>query len=149
LGENISHKTRFSNTFYWLVALSFFYTGFHLTEINYMELEWFTRSGCMVVVLGVWASLGVVLKEKVLVQKITWKRNQAFAKSKFRILKGKKHPTLNEAEIAEINSTCDTELASQLQHLRMSIGALEVSLLISGTLVWGFGDIVLNLSNLT
>jgi hypothetical protein len=31
----------------------------------------------------------------------------------------------------------------------MSIGALEVSLLISGTLVWGFGDIVLNLSNLT
>ena len=143
LSENISNKTRFSNAFYWLVALSFFYVGLRLTEIDYMDIEWFTRSGCMVVVLGVWASLGVVLKEKVLVQRITWKRNQAFAKSKFKILKGKKHPALNEAEIAEINATHDEELAAQLQHLRMSIGALEVSLLISGTLVWGFGDIVL------
>ena len=73
--------------------------------------------------------------KKVLIQKITWKLNQAFAKSKFRILKGKKHPALNETEVAEMNSTCDKELASQLQHLRMSIDALEVSLLISGTIV--------------
>jgi uncharacterized membrane protein YcjF (UPF0283 family) len=143
LSVNVSPKTRFSNTTYWLVALAFFYTGFHLTEISYMNVEWFTRSGCVVVILGVWASLGVVFKEKVLVQKNSWKRNQAFAKSKFRILKGKKHPTLGESEISEINSIHDKELADHLQHLRMSIGALEVSLLISGTLVWGFGDIML------
>lgn len=143
MSEINTYNTRFSNTFYWLVALFFFYIGFHLTEINYMAVEWFTRSGCMVVVLGVWASLGVVLKEKVLIQKITWKRNQAFAKSKFKILKGKKHPTLDDTEIAQINSIHDKELAEQLQYLRMSIGVLEVSLLISGTLVWGFGDIML------
>ncbi|PKG98384.1 hypothetical protein CXF95_14730 [Paraglaciecola sp. MB-3u-78] len=59
------------------------------------------------------------------------------------MLKGKNHPSLGETEISEINSNHDKELAEHLQHLRMSIGALEVSLLISGTLVWGFGDILL------
>lgn len=145
MSEDISPKTRFSNTFYWLAALAFFYIGFHLTKIEYMHVEWFSRSGCLVVVLGVWASLGGVLKEKVLVQKISWKRNQAFAKSRFRILKGKNHPSLGEAEIEEINSSHDKELADHLQHLKMSIGALEVSLLIAGTLIWGFGDLVIKL----
>ena len=138
-------KTRLSNTLYWILAILCFYLGYYLTQINYMNFEWFTRSGCMVIILGGWASLGVILKEKVIVQKHTWRRNQALAKSKFKILKGRHHHTLNQAEIDEINRTHDTELADQLQHLRMSIGALEVSLLISGTLVWGFGDIFLSL----
>jgi hypothetical protein len=68
----------------------------------------------------VWASLGMVLKEKVLIQKISWKRNQAFSKSRFRKVKSKNHHTLGEAEIATINAIHDTEIAEHLQHLKMS-----------------------------
>ncbi len=131
---------------YWFLALSTFYLGIHLTRTNFMEIEWFSRSGCLVVILGVWSSMGVIFKEKLIVQKVSWKRNQAFAKSKFKLLKSKHRPAINESEIDEINDEHDKELTEQLQHLKMSIGALEVSLLISGTFVWGFGDLLMLLT---
>lgn len=128
---------------YWLIALLFLYTGYTLSQINYMNIEWFSRSGCLIVILGGWASFGVVFKEKLLIQRMNWKRNQALNKSKYKFLKAKHHEALSHDEAAEINELHDKELAAQLEHLRLSVGALEASLLIGGTLVWGFGDIFL------
>ena len=145
MAVNTSTKTSFSHILYWLCALSIFYVGFYLSQIDYMNIEWFSRSGCVVVILGVWASLGVIFKEKLILQTMTWKKNKAFAKSK---LKGFKHKhQAIEDEIDEINAEHDKELTEQLQHLKMSIGALEVSLIITGTFIWGFGDILLILFN--
>lgn len=136
-------KTRSSNIVYWLIALTFFYLGVYLTEINYLNIEWFTRSGCLVVVLGIWASLGAIIHENIVIRRASWKRNKALKKSKFRLLKEKNNLDLGAAEIDEINTAHDKELAEAIHHLRLSVGVLEVSLLVSGTFIWGFGDIIL------
>jgi hypothetical protein len=53
---------------------------------------------------------------------------------------------LGDSEIAlgidQVNADHDQRLNLAMQDLRMSVGVLEISLLISGTLVWGFGDLM-------
>ena len=47
-----------------------------------------------------------------------------------------------EKELTEINEAFDNQMEEATQNLRLSIGALEVSLLLSGTFLWGFGDLL-------
>ncbi len=135
---NLSKKSPFSNLVYWLLALSIFALGMYLSVINWLGFEWFSRSGCVVVVFGVWSSIGVVLHEKLITRRASWIRNK-----EIRQLTAK---NVNEADIAlgidQINNNHDQRLHVALQDLRLSVGVLEMSLLISGTVVWGFGDIV-------
>jgi hypothetical protein len=44
--------------------------------------------------------------------------------------------------IDKVNADHDQRLHLAIQDLRLSVGVLEMSLLISGTLVWGFGDLI-------
>jgi hypothetical protein len=89
-------------------------------------------------VLGVWSSIGVVLHEKLISRRASWIRNK-----ELRQLKAKH---LGDSEIAlgidQVNADHDQRLNLAMQDLRMSVGVLEISLLISGTLVWGFGDLM-------
>ena len=141
--SNVNIKTRWGNLTYWLIALAFFYLGMHLSIIGYLNTEWFTRSGCIVVILGIWSSLGAIIHEQVIVRRANWKRNRELNKSKKRLFKENNDPTLSATVIDKINTASDKELAEAIHHVRLSIGALEVSLLISGTFVWGFGDILM------
>tara|TARA_R110002111_G_scaffold145526_1_gene212017 strand:- start:1346 stop:1810 length:465 start_codon:yes stop_codon:yes gene_type:complete len=141
--SDIKVTTRSNNLFYWLIAVSFFSIGVYLTKIGYLNTEWFTRSGCVVVMLGIWSSLGAIIHEHLVIRRSGWKRNQALKKSRFRLLKEKSHTQIGESEFNEINDTHDKELTNAIHHLRLSIGVLEVSLLVSGTFVWGFGDLLM------
>lgn len=137
-------KTRVSNSLYWLFALCVFAFGIYLTEIQYMNTEWFTRAGCLVVVLGVWSSLGVIIQERIIIRQSQWRRNRALSKFKLKHAK-EKDQSLIDSEKTAINEEHDKHVAQAIDHLRLSIGALEVSLLVSGTLVWGFGDLLFRL----
>lgn len=123
---------------YWFLALVCFALGLYLSKIDWLHTEWFSRSGCLVVVLGVWSSIGVVFHEKLISRRANWIRNK-----ELRQLKAK---ALEDSEIAlgidQVNADHDQRLNLAIQNLRMSIGVLEMSLLISGTLVWGFGDLI-------
>ncbi|MGS2719049.1 hypothetical protein [Paraglaciecola aestuariivivens] len=135
---NLSKKSSLSHLIYWSLAIMIFSLGLYLSHIAWMGLEWFTRAGCLVVVLGVWSSIGVVLHEKLITRRANWLRNK-----ELRQLTAKK---LNDSDIAlgidQINTSHDQRLSVAMQDLRLSVGVLEMSLLISGTLVWGFGDIL-------
>jgi len=116
-----------------------FILGIYLSQIMWLNTEWFSRSGCVVVVLGVWSSIGVVVHEKLISRRANWIRNK-----ELRQLTAKK---LDDSEIAlsidQINSAHDERLHTAMQNLRLSVGVLEMSLLITGTLVWGFGDLIM------
>jgi hypothetical protein len=47
-----------------------------------------------------------------------------------------------EKELSEINEAFDNQMEEATQNLRLSIGVLEVSLLLTGTFLWGFGDLL-------
>tara|TARA_R110002167_G_scaffold180877_3_gene381072 strand:+ start:239 stop:676 length:438 start_codon:yes stop_codon:yes gene_type:complete len=135
---NLSKKYNFSGFVYWFLALACFLSGLYLSKISWLHAEWFSRSGCLVVVLGIWSSIGVVLHEKIISRRANWIRNKELRQLKAR--------SLDDSEIAlgidQVNADHDQRLSLAIQDLRMSIGVLEMSLLISGTLVWGFGDLI-------
>jgi uncharacterized membrane protein YcjF (UPF0283 family) len=137
-------RTRISNSVYWLIAISILAFGVYLTKIQYLETEWFTRAGCLVVVLGVWSSLGVIIQERIILRQSQWRRNRALNKFKLKHAK-EKDQTIIDSEKVVINEEHDKHVAKAIDHLRLSIGALEVSLLVSGTFVWGFGDLIFKL----
>jgi hypothetical protein len=111
-----------------------------LSKIAWLQTEWFSRSGCLVVVLGVWSSIGVILHEKLISRRANWIRNKELRQLKAR--------QLEDSEIVlgidQVNADHDQRLNLAIQDLRMSLGVLEMSLLISGTLVWGFGDLIVS-----
>ena len=41
----------------WFVAIALMALGVYLTNIRFLGLEWLTRSGCLIVLLGVWSGL--------------------------------------------------------------------------------------------
>jgi hypothetical protein len=135
---NISKKNYFSSLVYWFLALVCFVLGLYLSKIAWLNAEWFSRSGCLVVVLGIWSSIGVVFHEKIISRRANWIRNKELRQLKAKLLE--------DSEIAlgidQVNADHDQRLSLAIQDLRMSVGVLEMSLLISGTLVWGFGDLM-------
>jgi hypothetical protein len=48
-----------------------------------------------------------------------------------------------DKQIAAINESFDNQTTEAAHRLRMSVGVLEVSLLMTGTFLWGFGDFIL------
>lgn len=96
------------------------------------------------VVLGVWSSLGVIIQERIILRQSQWRRNRALNKFKLKHAK-EKDQTIIDSEKVVINEEHDKHVAKAIDHLRLSIGALEVSLLVSGTFVWGFGDLIFKL----
>jgi hypothetical protein len=45
-------------------------------------------------------------------------------------------------ELDQINDAFDKQLSEVTQNLRLSLGVLQVSLLMTGTFLWGFGDLL-------
>lgn len=135
---NLSKKNNFSSFVNWALALGCFVLGLYLSKIEWLQAEWFSRSGCLVVVLGVWSSIGVVFHEKLISRRASWIRNKELRQLRAKLL--------DDSELAlgidQVNADHDHRLNLAIQDLRMSIGVLEMSLLISGTLVWGFGDLI-------
>jgi uncharacterized membrane protein YcjF (UPF0283 family) len=137
---NLSKKNNFSIFVYWILALVCFALGLYLSSIAWLQAEWFSRSGCLVVVLGIWSSIGVIFHEKLITRRAMWIRNKELRQLKANLLE--------DSEIAlgidQVNANHDQRLNLAIQDLRLSIGVLEMSLLISGTLVWGFGDLIVS-----
>lgn len=107
-----------------------------------MNNEWLSRAGCVVVMLGIWSGVGGILQERLLISSTKWRRRNALTEAKARLDAEVDDPDQKEKELAKINEAFDNRIEEATQNLRMSIGALEVSLLLTGTFFWGFGDLL-------
>ncbi|MFT4992997.1 MAG: uncharacterized membrane protein YcjF (UPF0283 family) [Paraglaciecola sp.] len=128
---------------YWLGAIFIIALGVYLTRTDFMQTEWLTRAGCLVVMLGVWSGIGGVFQERLLHRRSKWRRRKALAAAKGRLHKEKAPPEELEKKLTAINESFDNQMADAAHILRLSVGVLEVSLLMTGTFLWGFGDFIL------
>jgi len=108
-----------------------------------MDAEWFSRAGCLVVMLGIWSGIGGVLQERLFFVRSKRLRRNALTVAKARLAEETSDADQIEKELAEINASFDNQMADATQNIRLSIGILELSLLLTGTFLWGFGDLLI------
>lgn len=92
--------------------------------------------------LGLWSGIGGVFQERLLFRQTKWRRRNAITAAKARLGEENADPEQTEKQLAEIDQSFDNQMSKATQSIRLSIGVLEVSLLMTGTFLWGFGDIL-------
>lgn len=146
LGNTLSSQLPFTHsrlyqTLLWLIALSLIALGVYLSRTGFMGHEWLSRSGCAIVILGIWSGLGGIIQERVLLGRLRWRRRNAITEARARLESLSPDSAEIEREMNGINEAFAQETAKLTQSLRLSLGILEVSLLVTGTFLWGFGDL--------
>jgi hypothetical protein len=130
----------------WLLAILFAALGIYLSIIEYAGLEWLSRSGCLIVVLGIWSSLGGIIQERLLIGRLNFHHRITLARTKRKLRKLKVSSDDQDSEIKSIEDDFANKTEKILHEIRLQLGILEVSLLITGTLLWGFGDLFFRLN---
>lgn len=92
-------------------------------------------------IIGIWSGLGGIIQERILLSRLQIRRRMAIARTKQKLRKKRVDNEYIDKEIEAVEEAFK-EKSAQLAHaLKFSVGILEVSLLILGTFLWGFGDL--------
>lgn len=126
----------------WLLSLTLIIIGYYLTEIHFFGLEWLTRSGCLIVILGIWSSIGAIIAERVLISKLNIKHKIALSREKIKLRKFNAPQEYIDKTINVLEENFDDRVDLVKDNVRYQLGILEVSLLMTGTFIWGFGDLL-------
>jgi uncharacterized membrane protein YcjF (UPF0283 family) len=122
----------------WLLSLTLISMGYYLSKTQFLGLEWLSRSGCLIVIIGVWSSIGAIIAERVLISKLNIQHRLVLSRAKMKLRKINVPTEYIDKEIATIEDKIDVVK----DNVRYQLGILEVSLLITGTFIWGFGDLL-------
>ena len=126
----------------WVSALGIIAAGGYLSHIAWLGHEWISRAGCLIVVLGIWSGLGSLIQERILLGRMRWQRRNAIVRTRAELEAKDTDPAEVEREVSAIEDAFDKRSHDLAQKLKVSLGIMEVSILITGTLLWGFGDII-------
>lgn len=126
-----------------LLSLVLVGLGYHLSDIQFLGLEWLTRSGCLIVLLGVWLSIGSIIEERILLSKLNVQQRMILSRTRMRLRKVNAPQEYIDKEINTIDEEFDDKVDEIRDNVRYQLGVLEVSLLMTGTFLWGFGDLLL------
>lgn len=125
-----------------IVVLGF---GYYFSMINLLGKEWLSRSGSLVVVLGIVSGFSGIIQERLLVSRLEIRKRIELLqrRKKLRLLKVEKD--FVDKEVENIEKKFADQTKELLHSIKFSVGLIEGALLIFGTVVWGFGDIVFSL----
>ena len=126
----------------WLLSLTLISMGYYLSKTQFLGLEWLSRSGCLIVIIGVWSSIGAIIAERVLISKLNIQHRLVLSRAKMKLRKVNVPTEYIDKEIATIEDDFDDKIDVVKDNVRYQLGILEVSLLITGTFIWGFGDLL-------
>jgi hypothetical protein len=126
----------------WLLSLTLIIMGYYLSKTQFLGLEWLSRSGCLIVIIGVWSSIGAIIAERVLISKLNIQHRLVLSRAKMKLRKINVPTEYIDKEIATIEDDFDDKIDVVKDNVRYQLGILEVSLLITGTFIWGFGDLL-------
>ncbi len=123
----------------WGIAILILCAGFLLTAFNFLDRYWFARSGAVVTMLGIWTAF------RRLTEVAGYNVAMVMAQAAARIKIHRRHPD-DEAKRQELEKDADArinELIAKTQaRVTYRYSLHEVFLLLVGTFVWGFGDLV-------
>ncbi len=130
--------TLFRGFILWGIAFLLIIAGLFLSINHYLDQDWLSRAGCLIVVMGIWSGLGGILQERLLIKRLQLRRRMSIIKIK---RKYRHQQEECDKRIDEVQKAFDDGQIKLQHELRFSVGALEASLLLTGTLFWGFGDL--------
>ena len=136
-------NSRLQTLLLWPLAIIVIACGIYLTKMHFLQTEWLSRAGCVVVMLGVWSGLGVVLQEKLLATKLKWQMRNSITATRARMVENDDDDETIRLRLEDINDGFDKRYEAMRQQMKFSLGVLEVSLLMTGTFLWGFGDLLI------
>jgi hypothetical protein len=126
----------------WFACILIVTFGVYLTSIQFYNIEWLTRSGCVVVLFGIWSGMKGIIEERVIAGRIDVQRRIALSRAKRKSRKIKAPKEYVEKEIASIELAYERKIDELRDTVRLHLGMVEVSLLMTGTFIWGFGDLL-------
>ena len=133
------NRTAIHGIILWIVAIAAIITGYYLSTIRFLDQDWLSRAGCLIVVLGIWSGFGGLIEEKILHRGLRIRKFMAMRR--VRMAFGADTEEM-EKQIQQIQDKFSERLEELRHKLGISVGAIEASLLITGTLLWGFGDLL-------
>ncbi|MGR8950559.1 MAG: hypothetical protein ACU84Q_21150 [Gammaproteobacteria bacterium] len=129
----------------WAIVVTLIVAGAYLSRIAYLGHEWLSRAGCLIVILGIWSGLGSLIQERILLSRLRGRRRNAIVRARAELESKEAEAAEIDREIDDIEGSFDEQASHLSQKLKVSLGTLEVSILITGTFLWGFGDIIAEL----
>ena len=121
-----------------MAALVIMGSGVFLSRIEYLDQEWISRAGCLVVVLGIWSGISRVVEGRLYSNSLDVRRRLSISAARRRFRNQQEE---RDKRVNEINKVYEDKIAEIKDNLELSFGILEASLLITGTIAWGFGDL--------
>lgn len=125
-----------------IIAVAIGLVGIWLSQIQWLGYEWFSRAGSLIVVLGVTSGFGGIFQEQLLRSRLLVQERIALAKARRKLRLMQAPAEFAEEEINRIIKEYDDLEVSLQTSIKVQAGTLEFFLLVAGTLIWGFGDIV-------
>ena len=123
----------------WWLAVAVLIAGAAMPLLNVADSNWFSRSGCFVVMLGIWSGLGGLIRGKILDKTLAmrFKRSRRLLRSRYR-----NDPEVMKQELEKLDRRFADLNDKHHSKLHLSVGVQEAVLLLVGTFVWGFGDLI-------
>jgi len=135
-------RTWSSRILFWSISLVVIFVGIYLSNIRFLDAEWLSRAGCVVVMLGIWSGIGAIMQERLLGTRMRWQRRNARMKASARLVERGAGTDEIDKELRAIDDSFEKQHSDSSHELKLSLGMLEVSLLFIGTFLWGFGDLL-------
>ena len=133
------NRTAIHGFILWVIAVAAIITGYKLSVENFLDQDWLSRAGCLIVVLGIWSGLGGVIEAKILHRGLKIKKFVAMRRIRMAFGADKEEM---EKQLQAVQQKFNERLEESRHQLGISVGVIEASLLITGTLLWGFGDLL-------
>lgn len=117
--------------------------GYYFSLIQLLDTEWFSRSGSVVVVLGIISGFSGIIEERVLMSRLSIRKRLEILQKKRKLRLLNATPDYVQEELDDIEEKYLILIKESMHSIKFNAGISEGILLILGTLTWGFGDIVL------
>jgi len=125
------------------ITLMLLSLGYYLSMIHFLEKEWLSRSGSLVVVLGIISGFSGIIEERLFLSRLAIRKRIELLQKKRKLRLLKVAPTFVEEELQDIEEKFEALADESMSSIKFNAGLIEGVLLIFGTVVWGFGDLLL------
>lgn len=133
-----SHSLKTENYIIWIVSITVVVLGIVMSTIPILDRDWLARAGAVVVMMGIWSGIGGIIRYSILREKLATakRRGEMRAQTHYQ-----KDPEELEKILSDLNQQYINDAESLRSELSITIGMQEAVLLLSGTILWGFGDL--------
>jgi len=127
----------------WLLTIIIIGAGYYFSLIQLLDKEWFSRSGSLVVVLGIISGFSGIIEERIAISRINIEKRLAVIQKKRRLRQLKVQSDFIKEQLEDVEDQFSTMQNESSNAIKFKAGMIEGALLTLGTILWGFGDIAL------